>query len=148
MIEWISQKIPQLGKCRSTLTNPSNSVTEGVKSIRLDSSPSQKSNDSDGKKMSERKINQMKNFLNVRHAANVSVAVNKNIIQEDEPNVVSESDYSMHGGLEHYVFDYSSSGLYKPSRRSEKNSQVGQKMFDLTVRRVALALMVSRNSSH
>lgn len=89
------------------------------------------------KAMSQEKAHQMKKFLSKRSLEESRTNVTHSKVSPD-------TNYHPQFGLNRYAFDYTGGNLRgsKVSNQSLQRSQVGQTMFELTVRRVALALMV------
>lgn len=152
ILQWISQKLQSC--CRLVLAKPvhepiivdreadSTQSKHPSKRTSLRSSyadPNKRSGSKflHKKAMSHEKAHQMKKFLSKRSLEESRTNVTHSTVSPD-------TNYQPHFGLNRYAFDYTGGNLRgsKVSSQSLQRSQVGQTMFELTVRRVALALMV------
>jgi hypothetical protein len=153
ILQWVSQKIQ-----RSCLRLLSKSLDETISSERGSISTSPKndehpvqrlsrpsstgelrshpgSNVSNKSALSQEKVHQMKKFLSKRNSEDRLTNVTHSKVT---PNAHRQSQF----GLNRYAFDYAGGNFRDSKISSLQRSQVGQTMFELTVRRVALALMV------
>jgi hypothetical protein len=155
ILQWISLKLQS--NCLRILSKP---VDEAITIDRISASISPKNDEiqakltsipssagdysarsgshfSNKKAISQEKAQQMKKFLNKR-------STEESRANTTHSKVSPSTNRKPRFGLNRYAFDYTGRQYRhsKVSGQSLQRSQVGQTMFELTVRRVALALMV------
>lgn len=154
ILQWVSQKIQR--SCLWLLPKPLDETIPGERgsistSPKNDEHPVQRlsrpssssgelrsrsgSNFSKKNALSQEKVHQMKEFLSKRNSEDRRTHVTHSNVY---PNAHRQSQF----GLNRYAFDYAGGNFRDSKISSLQRSQVGQTMFELTVRRVALALMV------
>ena len=149
-LQWISQKLQRC--CRLVLSKPVHEPITVDRNAKNEKQPSKRTSLRSShvdpnirsnskflhkKAMSQEKAHQMKKFLSKRSLEESRTNVTHSKVSPD-------TNYHPQFGLNRYAFDYTGGNLRgsEVSNKSLQRSQVGQTMFELTVRRVALALMV------